>query len=220
MLYLLVLFAFLILCMLLSYRTFGRFAKNEMDSRSTIRAVASTIAPAMLLGIPITVEVARTAQFLNGIPITPDSPISFAWLTLIGGAWGLGLFGWRAWQQRLSNPSFMAVGANVLGLAFSSYMAFVAIDQFMFFAKPDSGMLSWGVLSELSNEHVKDVNCAQPVIVVRGVDSDTATFRCPGPLVIGPYSARPFVPWPDYTEGESKQLAVAIKTLPSTADKH
>ena len=219
MVYILALYAFLILAMSLSFRAFRRYARGELDARHALRAVSLAMLPAMLLGLPLVLEVIRTAQFQSGIGITPDPPVSYPWLTFMGAACGLAFFGVRAWRQRAGQPTFAAVGVNVIGLLMSAYMAFVAVDQILFFTGEDSGMLGWGAVRELSDVEVKDVDCTNAVMVVRGVDSGTATYRCPAALVIGPYSARPFIPWPSYTEGESQQLATAIKALHQSAAK-
>ena len=219
MVYVLVLYAFMLLCMSLSFRAFMRHARRELDAGSTLRAVSTAMVPAMLLGLPMALEVIRTARFEGGMPIAMDSPMSFPWLTLMGAACGLMFFGRRAWLQRLAQPTFASVGVNVTGLLMSAYMAFVAVDQMMFFTGEDSGMLNWGAMQELSDVEVKDVKCAHGVIVVRAVETGTATYRCPATVVIGPYSARPFIPWPSYTEGESQQLATAIQALHKSAEK-
>ncbi len=219
MVYVLVLYAFMLLCMSLSFRAFMRHARRELDAGSTLRAVSTAMVPAMLLGLPMALEVIRTARFEGGMPIAMDSPMSFPWLTLMGAACGLMFFGRRAWLQRLAQPTFASVGVNVTGLLMSAYMAFVAVDQMMFFTGEDSGMLNWGAMQELSDVEVKDVKCAHGVIVVRAVETGTATYRCPATVVIGPYSARPFIPWPSYTEGDSQQLAAAIKALHKSAEK-
>jgi len=219
MVYLLVLCAFMLLCIALSYRAFMRYARGELDARSTLRAVCMATVPAILLGLPMALEGLRTARFEGGMSIALDSPLSFAWLTLVGAACGLMFFGRRAWLQRLALPTFASVGANVIGLLMGAYMAFVAVDQMVFFAGEDSGMLNWGAVQELSDVEVKDVNCGSSVIVIRAVETGTATYRCPATVVIGPYSARPFIPWPSYTEGDSQQLAAAIKALHKSAEK-
>lgn len=219
MVYVLVLYAFLLLSMSLSFRAFRRHARRELDAGTTLRIVSMAMLPATLLGMPMAFEVIRTARFEGGMPIAVDSPLSFPWLTLLGAACGLLFFCRRAWLQRKTQPAFGSVGVNVIGVLMSAYMAFVALDQMMFFTGEDSGMLNWSAVRELSDVEVKDVSCAQGIIVVRGLSTGTATYRCPAAVVIGPYSARPFIPWPSYTEGESQQLATAIQTLHKSAEK-
>lgn len=219
MVYILVLYAFLLLCMSLSFRAFLRHARRELDTGSTLRAVSAAMVPAMLLGLPMALEVLRSARFEGGMPVALDSPLSLPWLTIMGAACGLMFFGRRAWLQRLAHPGFGAVGVNGFGVLMSAYMAFVAVDQMMFFTGQDSGMLNWGAMREVSDVEVKDVSCAHGVLVVRAVDTGTAIYRCPAAVVIGPFSARPFIPWPSYTEGESQQLAAAIKALHKSAEK-
>lgn len=64
-------------------------------------------------------------------------------------------------------------------------------------------------------EPVSDVICGNAVIAVRGIKSATATYRCAKAegLVIGAYSNLPFIPWPDYTEGQSTELPLAMKRI-------
>jgi hypothetical protein len=219
MVYVLVLYAFMLLCMSLSFRAFMRHIRRELDAGGTLRAVCTAMVPAMLLGLPMALEVIRTVRFEGGMPIALDLPLSFPWLTLMGAACGLMFFGRRAWLQRLAQPTFASVGVNVTGLLMSAYMAFVAVDQMMFFTGEDSGMLNWGAMQELSDVEVEDVKCAHGVIVFRAVETGTATYRCPAAVVIRPHSASPFIPWPSYTEGDSQQLAEAIKALHKSAEK-
>lgn len=219
MVYIFVLYAFLILAMCLSFRSFRRYARGELNANRTLHAVATAMFPALLLGLPLAIEVMRSMRFQSGVGIAVDSPVSFPWLTLLGAGCGLAFFGLRAWRQRTVHPTFGAVGVNVIGLLMSAYMLFVAVDQILFFTGEDSGMLGWGAVRELSDVEIKDVDCANAVMVVRGLESGTATYRCPTAVVIGPYSARPFIPWPSYTEGESQQLAAAIKALHKSAEK-
>ena len=36
------------------------------------------------------------------------------------------------------------------------------------------------------------------------------TYRCPTSYVLNPYTRSPFVPWPDFQDGESLELAKAV----------
>ena len=140
MVYVLVLYAFMLLCMSLSFRAFMRHIRRELDAGRTLRAVCTAMVPAMLLGLPMALEVIRTVRVEGGMP-------------------------------------------------------------------------------ELSDVEVKDVKCTHGVIVFRAVETGTATYRCPAAVVIRPHSASPFIPWPSYTEGDSQQLAAAIKALHKSAEK-
>lgn len=219
MVYVLVLYTYLLLSMSLCFRMFQRHARRELGTSSTLLAVSAAMVPALMLGLPMVLEAVRSARFQGGYFIAPDSPISFPWLTLLGAACGLLFFVRRAWLQRLAQAAFASAAVNVIGILMSAYMAFVAVDQMMFFTGEDSGMLNWGAMQEFSDVGVQDVSCAQGIMVVSDVDSGTATYRCPASVVIGPYSARPFIPWPSYTEGKSQQLAAAIKVLHKSALK-
>ncbi len=59
------------------------------------------------------------------------------------------------------------------------------------------------------------------MLVVKGLDSDTATYRCPheGVVVMGRFTGTPIVPWPTYTEGTSHQLAVEMRKMQRDAIK-
>ena len=62
---------------------------------------------------------------------------------------------------------------------------------------------------------IKDVKCEQDMVVIKGMDSDVATYRCPstGILAMGRLSGTPIVPWPAYTEGTSRDLPRVMREL-------
>ena len=51
----------------------------------------------------------------------------------------------------------------------------------------------------------EQMDCSGNMLIVR-MDDQTAVYRCPKSIRLGRDYAQPFVPWPSYTEGESKTL--------------
>ncbi|MBA9983283.1 hypothetical protein D7S55_18175 [Ralstonia pickettii] len=79
------------------------------------------------------------------------------------------------------------------------YMCATPIDHLIFFRNPASS----GVMDvSFSGEQM---DCSGNMLIVR-MDDQTAVYRCPKSIRLGRDYAQPFVPWPSYTEGESKTL--------------
>ncbi|CAJ0807647.1 MULTISPECIES: hypothetical protein [Ralstonia] len=182
---------------------------------------ASMMFGAMLASMPLLLEFSQAARMENGesISLTSNSYLDLALLG-IGGLLAIGSFGYRIYfQRRKPAAGFWSVGANAMGLLVGTYFVFVVADQLAFFAPPrdDAGVVSWGYFSSLGT--VKDVQCDRDVLIVKGINSGLATYRCPRGIVLARFSSMPIAPWPAYSEGESAQLAAAVKKLHAEAVK-
>ena len=174
---------------------------------------------AVLITLPIFIEYIAVLLFAKGSSVSMNGNYSVLWFLGIGGAlavlaFGLRLFAVHSFKER--PPQFLAqTQTNYMGIAVGFYMLFVVADQIIFYQPPrdDSGMLSWSFMRE--EGMVKDVHCESSMLVVAGLETGTATYRCPhdGLVVMGRFTGKPIVPWPHYTEGTSQQLAIEVRNL-------
>lgn len=215
MFYMMALDIMLLVCMAISFNAFRMMAKREMSQGVALATTASVMLPAMLLGAPLMLEVVRVTQFHNG-GVSLDGAAVQNWLTAGGAIVGALVFGRRLWAMRSTGAGFWRVGGSTMGLLISVYMGFVSADQYAFYqGKEDAGLLNWEFMREIGS--VKDVHCESELMAVSGVNGEKAVFRCPTHVVLGKFTGQPFIPWPGYTQGESKELASAIKKMHAEA---
>lgn len=95
------------------------------------------------------------------------------------------------------------------------YSTYAAWDHLRF-ADENFGILSTRLV-EIGG--VKDVSCDQALMLVNYTEGQTTPmqWRCPTGFSLLNKTSRPFVPWPDYTEGESEQLAAAMNKIMTEA---
>lgn len=204
------------------FRTVGQIRVGALNRTEGMLSIIGMIAAVALIGFPLLQELATVAAFSSGKPVSPQGDYLPLWFLGLGGGLGVAVFGLRLYRQHTkSNAGFFAVGANAFGIMIGLYMLFVVADQIVFFAPPreDAGMVNWGLFRE--EGVVKDIQCQSDILVVKGTDSDAATYRCPleGVVVMGRFTGTPIVPWPTYTEGSSHQLAVEIHKIQRNAIK-
>lgn len=209
--------AFLLLGLILSFRAFQRFHRGQISYGLAAREAAMVMIPSITFAGPLVLEVVKVAQFQNG-GVALDGAAWHLWFTALGSLLGLASFGWRVWRQRNVAAGFFAVGANIAGLLICLYMAFVVVDQVVFFGSgDDAGTANLAFFREIGQ--VTDIQCESGTIIIKGVENDEVAYRCPMNIMLGKFSSKPFVPWPSYTEGKSKQLAVAWRKVNEQALK-
>ncbi|WP_394817255.1 MULTISPECIES: hypothetical protein, partial [Citrobacter freundii complex] len=71
-----------------------------------------------------------------------------------------------------------------------------------------TGMVAFGFF----RDQVKDMHCDADVILARWDEkaNSPVVYRCPKAYLLNRFASAPFVPWPDYTEGESEDLGRAL----------
>lgn len=218
MLYFLAATVLMWLGLLSSFEVMRLYATNELTSSEVFRLSAAAGLPSIVITTPVVVEMVRVVQMHNG-GVSMDGLPLFPWLTGIGGAMGAAIYGAQLLRQRNAGAKFLAVGKGVTGFLLCCYMIFVAADQFAFFdsSKQDAGIVNWAHFKEAGS--VLDVQCDNELMVIRDVDSDEVTYRCPSSILLGQFTTRPFVPWPSYTEGTSRDLARALRSMHNQAEK-
>lgn len=129
-----------------------------------------------------------------------------------GGICALLLFGLYAWQAYKASRRFWTTGAAVA----AAILAFIFVDSLLFVSNKDMGVLSTVVVNEGG---VNDVNCERAFILIhRGQEAPTV-WRCPTGLILLADTHYPFLPWPDYRQGQSASLSSVIDTLLHYAKK-
>jgi len=200
-----------------------RFLQPEsMSPAETALRILSLVA-CLTTTAPVAMEFAQLMRQADGQPLplgqTSTLPLS---LLGVGSALLVIAFSGRLWLQRLSpDARFLSVGANTIGLVIGLYLAFVVADQVTFLrgAGDDVGILSWALVEPEFAETVKDVRCDSPLMLVRGTETDVATYRCPHlpQFTLARFSATPIFAWPAYSEGHSPALARAIRDMRARA---
>jgi hypothetical protein len=198
------------------FRTLVLIQEGALKRREGMLTAFGMMAAVTLISFPLADEFLTLVAFSHGAPIAPQRDYQPLWFLGLGGVLALVVFCFRLHRQRRNpNAGFYAVGANALGMMVGLYMLFVVADQVAFFvpSREDAGMLNWGMFRGKGVD--PDIQCQSDILVVKGLDSDAATYRCPheGLVVMGRFSGTPIVPWPSYSEGISNKLAAEMRKI-------
>ena len=156
-----------------------------------------------------------SVAFLLGIEFLPPAaggidsgaynwaPVAY----LLFGCISLILFGFKlvlaARAQKGAIGGGLRFGMTTWAVLAAIYMCATPIDHLIFFRNPaNSGVMD----VTFSGEHL---DCNGDMLIVR-MEHQAAVYRCPKSIRLGRDYAQPFVPWPSYTEGESKTLKASI----------
>lgn len=60
--------------------------------------------------------------------------------------------------------------------------------------------------------------CASGVALVQFRDTGPLAYRCPTSVLFNQDSQQPFTLWPDYVEGRSEDLAVAVRDIKAAVE--
>lgn len=217
MVFLLSLMVFHAIVLVQFVRTGGLIRSGGLRLPEGILTAFGMLIASALMSFPLLQEVSTASE---RSVVSPRGDHLHLWSLGLGGALAVAVFGLRLYRLRKEpNAGFFAVGANTSAILIGLYMLVVVADQLVFFAPPrdDAGMVNWSLFREQGR--VTDIQCESDILVVKGLDSDSATYRCPhdGTMVMGRFSGAPFVPWPAYTEGTSHQLAVEVRKMQRSA---
>jgi hypothetical protein len=113
--------------------------------------------------------------------------------------------------RRPGRPGFWYAGWCVMGALAAGLVLFAGINQLAFVVPKGSITLwDWRFVAD----QVKDMPpCYRKAILVRWKPGDKqAVYRCPDDdiFVLNGSTLNPYLPWPNYTEGSSADLAVAL----------
>lgn len=156
-----------------------------------------------------------SVAFLLGIELFPTAvggingdaynwaPIAY----LLFGAISLILFSAKlvmaARDQSGESAGGLRFGMTTWAVVAAIYVCATPIDHLIFFRDAaKSGVMDVSFSGE-------QMDCSGGMLIVR-MDHETAEYRCPKSIRLGRDYAQPFIPWPSYTEGESKTLKARI----------
>ncbi|WP_109718088.1 hypothetical protein [Pantoea allii] len=89
----------------------------------------------------------------------------------------------------------------------SALLAFIFSNSLWFVSHRDAAIASPVLLGE-GEEY-----CDAPAMLVRYHPDAPSDWRCPTGVVLMGESSRPFLPWPDYRQGKSRQMSENINAL-------
>ncbi|MFI8432060.1 hypothetical protein [Pseudomonas sp. NPDC078863] len=178
--------------------------------------------------IPILVAAAYTAPVMNlffGVLYTGESvPIdasSGRWqiYLLLAGSLVILVAAFirvqKAWAD--GKLAFWASGRLVIFLLAGTVGILSAYKHLTFFSTDHDGIAN---VELLRNEaELGDMKtCSSGVALVQFRDTDPLAYRCPTSVLFNQHSQQPFTPWPDYVEGSSEDLAVAVRDIKAAVE--
>lgn len=217
MIYIVALVVMQLISITLVFREFRQgFLFGPPSAPGRVRPVwrsAILLLPVSVLAAPIAIELFKMSLFMQGSTVALTGENLDMWLTIAGGALAVAVFGVRLWCHRHAGPTFTGAGEHVLGIVIGAYMLGAGIDELHFLGNgADAGAADLAFFRE---HGVSDIKCSKALILVRRDASGPARYRCPTSVVVGQFSTAPLIPWPDYSEGTSIQLATALRRLES-----
>ncbi|MEB6537054.1 hypothetical protein MXM51_21280 [Pantoea stewartii] len=171
-----------------------------------ITASAGTVllASAIML-LPMTLVAPVLAGFwAAGNDITQHTldevAITAQWTGVAGAAFLSGLWFMLA---RRAGRRFWYTGAFIA----SALLAFIFSNSLWFVSQKDAAIASPVLLGE------GEEDCDAPAVLVRYHPDAQSDWRCPTGIVLMGESSHPFLPWPDYRQGKSRQMSDNISAL-------
>lgn len=177
-----------------------------------------TLLAALLVCAPVVSTVFSEALFqTGGVRMRSGTPTVA--LSIAGGVLALMLVLAQAYVSR-TKVTFITTGVMVLTFLSAGLVTVAGIKHFQFVG-PDSGMANF----DFFRDQASDMRCSSGIILYTGASADLhtsgerpITYRCPTSYVLNPYTRSPFVPWPDFKDGESLELAKALAAFRAEAE--
>lgn len=126
--------------------------------------------------------------------------ITAQWTGVAGAAFLSGLYFMLA---RRAGRRFWYTGAFIA----SVLLAFIFANSLWFVSHSDAAIASPVLLGE------GEEDCDAPAVLVRYHPDAPSDWRCPTGIVLMGESSHPFLPWPDYRQGKSRQMSDSINAL-------
>jgi len=166
--------------------------------------------PSCLMSAPVLATLFDEFQLQRGQPLAISAGIISVTLALFGA-----LVVWVAIlvdgiRHRRTQRGFVFFSGRRLALATSVSLVLVSATSHLIFAR-DAGT----VIFEFFRDEVKDMHCDSGLVLFqwdRSPDSPVR-YRCPTGYILNRHSSLPFMPWPDYHEGYSADLAAALHEI-------
>ncbi|MDD1011269.1 hypothetical protein M5G27_27750 [Pseudomonas shahriarae] len=122
----------------------------------------------------------------------------------------------KAWSDR--KLAFWASGRLVILLLAGTVGVLSAYKHLTFFSTDNDGIANVELLRD--EAELGDMKaCASGVALVQFRDTGPLAYRCPTSVLFNQDSQQPFTPWPDYVEGSSEDLAVAVRDIKAAVDR-
>ncbi|MDJ0033753.1 MULTISPECIES: hypothetical protein [Pantoea] len=181
---------------------------NELFSlrhaAAEVRAGTVLLASAIIL-LPLTLAAPVLAGFWTaGNELTRHTldvvSVSAQWT---GAAAAVLLSGLYFILARRAGKRFWYTGAFIA----SALLAFIFANSLWFVSHSDAAIASPVLLGE------GEEDCDAPAVLVRYHPDTLSDWRCPTGIVLMGESSHPFLPWPDYRQGKSRQMSDNISAI-------
>jgi hypothetical protein len=194
------------------------FTLVQLLSRMIARDKSMWIGWLYLIAGPLAVAPLLTS-FYDGFLLESRNGLSTSsghisvWLSLAGSCLLAGLFFAHVWKsvRTEGHLSFWRTGGLVVcGLAILE--TGIASAKQATFANDRLAVVNF----DFFRNQVTDIQCDSGVLLARLEAGDAGaaiTYRCPTSSVLNRHTSAPFVPWPDYREGSSKELGKAMQEM-------
>jgi len=196
-----------VVMLLAMYQWLRIFTQASVTSASDLLGF-DTMIPASLMCAPVFATLFDELRLYGGQPLaTSEGMISVA-LALLGALIVLTatvVDGIRYRTER--NIGFFV---RRLVLAASASLVLASATSHLMFAR-DAGTVTF----EFFRDEVKDMHCDSGLVLFqwdRSPDSPVR-YRCPRGYMLNRHSSLPFMPWPNYSEGYSADLAAALHEI-------
>lgn len=173
--------------------------------------------PACLMAAPVIGTLVDVMLLGSGASVSPSRGTVSIVLGMVGAAVVLLVAVARGIQRR-QQPGFWFVGWLLASVLAAGVALVATASQLLFVSLGESGMVAFGYF----RDQVKDMpDCDADTILARWDRSGASpvVYRCPKAYLFNPLASAPFVPWPDYTEGSSADLAAALHKVMDNAEK-
>ncbi|MBA4953740.1 hypothetical protein H2O03_32915 [Pseudomonas aeruginosa] len=170
------------------------------------RTMLLVLLPVVLMCAPIGSSIYDAVQADAGKPIAFHNGRITVVMALFGSLAVVLIAAARAVVNR-KHASFWFVGWAMASVLAGGVGAIASAKQLAFLDE-HSGMVAFGFF----RDQVKDMHCDADVILARWDEkaNSPVAYRCPKVYLLNRFASAPFVPWPDYTEGESEDLGRAL----------
>jgi len=174
------------------------------NAATEVNAGTVLLASAIML-LPLTLAAPVLAGFwAAGNDITQHTldvmSVSAQWT---GAAGAILLSGLYFMLARRAGRRFWYTGAFIA----SALLAFIFSNSLWFVSQKDAAIASPVLLGE------GEEDCDAPAVLVHYRPDAPSDWRCPTGIVLMGESSHPFLPWPDYRQGKSRQMSDNISAL-------
>jgi len=204
----------LLLAMYQSLRAFIDARDINALHKNFIPSIWLYLIPVNLMHAPFMASMFDEVRLQGGHPIETSTGIISAALALLGALIVLAATVVDGIRHR-TEPGFGFSGKHLILVA-SASLVLVAATSHLIFTR-DAG----SVLFEAFRDEVNDMHCEASRILIRWDHSPDSPvqYRCPRGYMLNRHASLPFLPWPDYSEGYSADLAVALHEMLESAQK-